>query len=257
MHWILWILTYIVAFFIGIYILGTVILALFAKFEKDEKGNLKLDAQSWHFKLAFPVARYERGFWDTLKRFSPNTCGYRRKFSHGLFIIWPALIVMATFAYIVLTPFAFLLGHYPRHSIEHLAAGAYKDDELPGFMFRRIKWVVFRGRTIYPLWAIALVLMVWNFSPIVGAMTSNVALGLYAFMGKALLWIALVVACVVAIVAIIVGIVLAAHKISGANKEKEEGEQVSAVWVFTKSAYDKVCYPIKIYNVPNSSKESA
>ena len=102
------------AAFATIYILGSVIITLFAKLEEDEEGNLNLDYNSWHFKVAFPVSRHERWFLEQIEDNTLNlsTCSYRRRFSHGFFILWPLILLYAVLGNFFLIPISFLFAHY-------------------------------------------------------------------------------------------------------------------------------------------------
>jgi len=253
MHWTFWVLIYVPAFFIGIYLLGFIILALFAKFEKDEEGNLKLDAQSWHFKAAFPLIRYRGLFWRSPELNSLNSCGYRRRFSHGFFMIWPFIGLFIGLGFLIFTLIGFLLRRFPIFNMRDFATHreTYEFGEAPpGFSFHKIRWLTFRGIKIYPIFVIALVLGIWNFSSISNAVTSDIAFGLYASVGRALLWIGYVIGCIVLVIAVVVGIFLLFGKINSMSRKKEEEKKVSVLWVSIKSWYDKVCYPLKPYNIP-------
>lgn len=252
MHWSTLYLIYTFCFFVGIYLVSTIVLALFAKFEEDDNGRLRLDVESWHFKVAFPAARYERWFWRVLEenRFPITSCTYRRRFAHGLFIIWPLIIFYATLGFIILTPMSFLAAHYPKFSMRAFN-NKLADEELqaPGFVLRPIEWLKFKRFTLYPFTILILGLYLWNFAAVNGAFVSKSAMSLYSLLPGFFLLVAYIVAAIIAVIAVI-GVIVALYlKLKDTEKKTEEGKKVSVVWVSIKSWYDKVCYPLDAYNI--------
>jgi hypothetical protein len=252
MDWIYWLLTYAAGFFLAIYVISTVVLALSAKFEKGKNGKLRLDAQSWHFKIAFPVARYENGFGKSLKRYPMNSCRYRQRFAHGLFLIWPLLILLVGFGYLCLGLLGFLFRHYPKFTFAALVDYNRINEfyELPGFSLHEIKWLSLGKYKIYPLIVLVLGLYLWNLSAVNSVFVSDLAMTFYPLLLKVFLWIVCGVVALIMIIGVIVGVIMLFLKIRGTDKKKEKDEKVSVVWVSIKSRYKKLCYQLDVYNIP-------
>jgi len=100
-------------------------LLLTAKFKKNEKSNLILDPDSWHFKLCHPMLTREYGSYDIIRHKEKfdlpfNICPYAAQFFLMLYIGWPVLILWCCLKTLVYTPFMILFGSYPIANIESM-----------------------------------------------------------------------------------------------------------------------------------------
>ena len=109
-----------------LYVLTTAVLLFFAKFKKNEKDNLILDPDSWHFKLCCPVITRKYNSYDIIKykhRFGhlpSSVCLYSIVFFFMLYVGWPVLILWSCFKTVVYTPFMILFGYFPVANIESM-----------------------------------------------------------------------------------------------------------------------------------------
>jgi len=108
-----------------LYVLTTTVLLFFAKFKKNEKDDLILDPDSWHFKLSYPILTRKFDSYDIIEykdRFNLNLniCSYAIKFFFMLYVGWPLLILWSCFKTVVYTPFMILFGYFPVANIESM-----------------------------------------------------------------------------------------------------------------------------------------
>lgn len=98
--------------YIGIALMlhGVTLLAvlLFGKIEKDEYGRLVLDAESWHFKVAYPYNNKNENFLRKLEDRGLGLCRYCLRLSLMVYIVWEFIIlshiVLFIFIFCVLYP---------------------------------------------------------------------------------------------------------------------------------------------------------
>ncbi len=143
--WILWISGSV----IGLYIITATIFLLLAKISKDDDGYLILDPESWHFKMAFPIARY----WESniLKmHLRIGLCRYVMKFVLMLYVGWPIIIIIVVLEMIVFSPIVFLFGFRITFKLEDLKG---LDDGPFAVNCKRIQWIPeIRLTKIYPIY---------------------------------------------------------------------------------------------------------
>lgn len=128
------IILYAVLFLVALYAFTATIFLFLAQLEKDEKGKLFIDPDSWHFKVAYPIGRYK--VLDALNALKPDSgskltryeakkilasyrkglCAYFFKFFFMLYLGWPVfvvgLIIILIILYAIIQVVAFPFGFY-------------------------------------------------------------------------------------------------------------------------------------------------
>lgn len=146
---------YIVLGIVGFYILATIVFFSLVRIEKDEKGNLILDLDSWHFKFAYPLKKFKikkavealertranaKADTDSILRaedyakkvclsFKTGICAYGAKIFWMTYFGWPALIVFLVLKTIVYLPFMVLLGSFPIASLKTMSNVLYYNSD--------------------------------------------------------------------------------------------------------------------------------
>jgi len=172
----------VLAVIFSLYFLTTMALLLTAKFKKNEKSNLILDPDSWHFKLCHPMLTREYGSYDIIRHKEKfdlpfNICPYAAQFFLMLYIGWPVLILWCCLKTLVYTPFMILFGSYPIANIESMVL-------FSGNLFTVDAGVVplpeIKGHKIYPAYIILPItyFIGWLYFPKVTATVSIMVLGI-------------------------------------------------------------------------------
>ena len=206
-----------------LYVLTATVFLLVAKIRKDEKGNLVLDPNSWHFKISYPFIKFSK-YQILFLSEKVGLCGYFAKFFFMLYLGWPMLMVWACLKTIVYSPFMLLFGSYP------IANNRSMDEAFEGPLavevgeIKMLKPNVL-GLTIFPFYIIALLAYVfsWIYYP---DTTWTVTF-----------WCLVTIAVVVVAVAIIVGIY---------RFMKTDQETVYLIKEWANSKKKKLCPKMKI-----------
>lgn len=138
---------YVVLGIMGFYAIAAVGFFNLIRIEKDEKGNLILDLDSWHFKFAYPLKKFKiKEALNTLEyvrakgiehdityaqtevnvvcsSFKTSICVYFAKVFWMSYFGWPAIIVLAVLKTIIYIPFMLLFGGYPIANLTSLYLG--------------------------------------------------------------------------------------------------------------------------------------
>ena len=95
------------------YVVTSVALIVFAKFEKTESGDLVIDSSSWHFKITYPFQRSEQSFFYKVREHGISLCRYCAKFFWMVWVGWPLIVVFQTVKTSVYILPLLIFGFYP------------------------------------------------------------------------------------------------------------------------------------------------
>ena len=93
---------------IAFYFLAAGSLLLAARLERDEDGNLVIDSNSWHFKVAYPYKRHLTYELDQLKRRGIGMCRYGAKLFFMTFVGWPINGIVLVLSNVLVGPAWFI-----------------------------------------------------------------------------------------------------------------------------------------------------
>ena len=105
----------LVGVFFGFYALAAMVFLLVARLQKDATGNLLLNPNSWHFKVAYPFSE---------RRGTLGLCHYFMRFLFMLMVAWPFIVVLESVKFVIYNALLLPFGSYSFPDI----AEAYWDD---------------------------------------------------------------------------------------------------------------------------------
>lgn len=150
----------ILCIILGLYALTTGIVLLFAKIEKEPDGTPVLDTDLWHFKLAYPCAKYNKrfigGFVNGHNKIS--ICGYFIKLFVALWIEWPLILIISAMGTIAPSVISILFGFVVIMDWRIWWDGSMFEDY---FRSKKVWLPAIRGHRIWPIWLAAPAAYVW------------------------------------------------------------------------------------------------
>ena len=111
---------------VALYLVTAIVFLVTAKLDKDEDGNLYLDTDALHFKIAHPFKKYDDWFMQSLEegKTKLSLCGYFLGFFCALYFGWPFILFAQALKLIFGSFLLFLGGSYLSEpfSIEWMAS---------------------------------------------------------------------------------------------------------------------------------------
>lgn len=171
---------------LALYALTTGIVLCFAKIEKEPDGTPILDANSWHFKLAYPIQRHDPYFIREISGKRISICAYFIKLFFTLWIGWPIILVVSVMNTVIASAICLPFG---RVAIADWREWYGNPDLWDMFRFEKIKLPAIRDYRIFPVYLVAPAVYIWLLR-----LNSKLTLGWTFLILKIVLVIAVVIA---------------------------------------------------------------